>query len=111
MSSPSDRSKPRRKTSVDIDEAEVRERPADYTGSGASGRVLFIDTGWVKFGTDDKTLVTSFFLSAAILMIILVTIVVGGFFGHEDWWNTVFNWLGNAFLFTAGVAIGKSTGG
>lgn len=55
MSRPSTRSKPRRKASVDIDEAEVRDGPANYTGSGAFGRVLFIDAGWVKFGTDGKS--------------------------------------------------------
>ena len=110
MSSASAKPKPRRKTRVDIEKAEVQESPADYTGSGASGRVLFIDTKWVKFGTDDKTLVTSFFLSAALLMLILVTIILGAFFGYEDWWKTVFEWLGYAFTFTAGVAIGKSTG-
>ena len=109
MSSASARPKPRRKASVDIEKAEVRESPADYTGTGASGRVLFIDTKWVKFGTDDKTLVTSFFLSAALLMMILVTIIPGAFFGYED--KGVFDWLGYAFTLTAGVAIGKSTEG
>jgi 4-hydroxybenzoate polyprenyltransferase len=50
-------------------------------------------------------------LSALLLLSALVLSAIGAivaFSGHEEkWLDTIVTWIGNAFLFTAGIAVGK----
>ena len=76
----------------------------DYTGPSADNRVLHINVGFFKYGTDDKTHAAAIVLS----LLLFLTIVGVLIFGNGGAWSVeAFRWLGGAFLFTAGVAIGK----
>ena len=77
------------------------------TGEDADHRVLFINLGFFRYGTDDKIHAAAIVLSFVLLLIIVCVFV--GAQGQENAWNDkVFNWVGGAFLFVAGIALGKS---
>lgn len=76
----------------------------DYTGGEADNRVLHINLGFFKYGTSDKTHAAALVLSLLLFLTIVGVIIFGD--GH-DWAKEVFRWLGGAFLFVTGVAIGK----
>jgi len=84
----------------------------DFTGDHAKNRVLHVNTRWFKYGTDDKAHASALVLSALLLLSALFLAVVGmivSFSGHEQkWLDTLLTWIGNAFLFTSGIAVGKS---
>lgn len=66
--------------------------------------MLHLNLGFFKYGTDDKT------HAAAILLSLLLFITIAGIliFGDgSEWTKEAFRWVSGAFLFTAGVAIGK----
>jgi hypothetical protein len=88
----------------------TRKSP-DFTGPFAENRVFHVSTTWLKYGTDDKGHAASIILSALLLLVaILVGImcVIGMFSGQDGKsLNALVTWIGNAFLFTAGLAIGK----
>ena len=76
----------------------------DFTGSEADNRVLHINCGIFKYGTNDKT------HAAALVLALLLFIAIAGvlIFGDgNEWCREAFRWLGGAFLFVAGVAVGK----
>jgi hypothetical protein len=83
----------------------------DYTSPSADLRVLHINLGFFKFGTDDKVLATAFTL--AILLIIIITVIsIAGIFSEKtEWIEKMFSWSTNAFLVVLGVALGKGTNG
>lgn len=91
---------------------EYTQIAPDYTASSASNRVLHINLSWFKYGTDDKGHASAIVLSLVLLLMVLVLAAIGAVaacFGKDpSWFNTLVSWVGNAFLFTAGVAIGKS---
>lgn len=101
--------KPRRKDTISVPgKPESSERADDYTEPRAAGRVLFIVTKWIRFGTDDKTYAAAVLLSAVLLVLVLVMVVLGAWFGDQGWWEIAFTWIGNAFFLTAGVAVGRA---
>ena len=87
---------------------DTRTAP-DYTGDTAASRVLYLNWGWFRYGTDDAGHAAALILSTFLLFIIGVIIIIGIFMDQNAiWMDRVFTWLGGAFLFVAGVAIGKS---
>jgi hypothetical protein len=85
----------------------LRDSPADYTGADAPERVLLINLGFLRYGTIDRLQGAAIFLALFLLLLIAVVIIVGLFKGDSPWFDRVFAWLGGAFLFVAGVAIGR----
>lgn len=74
-------------------------------------RVLHINTPFFRYGTDDKSHAAAISLSAVLL---IAAVILGAFgtvtsmSGHDPkWLDTLITWIGNAFLFTAGIAVGQ----
>jgi hypothetical protein len=79
----------------------------DYTGSSADNRVLHINLGFFKYGTHDKVHAAAVILSVALLSI-TIAVIYAGFSGQNAAWiDRVFSWSTSAFLFVAGIALGK----
>lgn len=99
---------PEQATAADQDTA----RFPDFTGERANNRILHITTRWLRYGTDDKGHAAAVVLSLLLLVSAMVVAVIGAttqWSGQEaPWLNTMVTWIGNAFLFTAGIAVGKS---
>jgi hypothetical protein len=78
----------------------------------AENRILHIHTKWFHYGTDDKGHAAALVLSAALLATAIVVALLGclSLLSGKDpqWFQTLVTWIGNAFLFTAGIAVGKS---
>jgi hypothetical protein len=87
----------------------------DFTGDHAENRILHINLRWFKYGTDDKSHASAIVLSLVLLLLAVIVAVIGAASMYSgkapDWLETLITWIGNAFLFTAGVAIGKSDKG
>ena len=79
----------------------------DMTGPAAHNRILFIDFGFFKYGTDDKTHAGSIFLSLLLLLIALLVMIIGLFSAQPEWLERVLSLVWSAFMFVAGVAIGR----
>lgn len=82
---------------------------SDYTGHTANHRVLHINLGLFKYGTNDKTHAAALLFSL-ILLIIIVALIVAGIYSAKDgmpWVEKTFSWVSSAFLFVSGVALGK----
>ncbi len=79
----------------------------DYTGKAARHRVLYVNLLFIKYGTSDKTHAAAIVLSAVLLFALLGLIFLGTRHGDAGWEEKAFSWLSGAFLFIAGVAIGK----
>ena len=94
----------------DSPDADTALNP-DFTGDYAQKRVLHVNTRWFKYGTDDKAHASAMVLSALLLLSALILAAIGAivaFAGHEEkWLDTIVTWIGNAFLFTSGIAVGK----
>ncbi len=94
----------------DTPDADTALNP-DFTGEYAQSRVLRVNTRWFRYGTDDKAHASAMVLSALLLFSALVLASIGAivaFAGHEEkWLDTIATWIGNAFLFTSGIAVGK----
>lgn len=75
----------------------------------ADKRILHIHT---RYGTDDKGHAAALVLSGLLLGSAVVIALIGclSLFSGKDpqWFQTLVTWIGNAFLFTAGIAVGKS---
>ena len=76
----------------------------DYTGSEADNRVLHINLWFFKYGTNDKTHAAAMVLSLLLFITIVGVLVFGN---GGDLAKEAFHWLGSAFLFVSGVALGK----
>ncbi len=83
-------------------------RRADYTGDTADRRVLRINLGIIRYGTDDKTHGAAVVFSLLLFAAICVIMVFGMITSDREWADKVLQWLGSAFLFVLGVAIGRS---
>lgn len=83
----------------------------DLTGPTANNRVLYVNLGFARFGTSDKIQGAAMVL-AAFLFLFLVGITIAGFIGaNAAWADKAFQWTSGAFLFVAGVALGKAASG
>lgn len=90
--------------------SKVAEYTADYTeGKTAPARVMHINLWVFKYGTNDKTHGAA--VALAIFLLMLITLIyVTGFLSDNTLADKVLSWLGSAFMFVAGVAVGKSGG-
>jgi hypothetical protein len=79
----------------------------DFTSPSAENRVLHINLGFFKYGTDDKAHAGAMVLSMVLLVMIFLTGLGGFIAGVGDWTKTLLQMLGSAFTFVAGVAIGQ----
>lgn len=81
----------------------------DLTGDEADGRVLRINLWFFKYGVDDKVHAAAVAFSLILLILITAVIFVGMKESNTAWVEKAFSWLGNAFLFVAGIALGGSS--
>lgn len=80
----------------------------DYTQPNAPERVFFINLWFFRYGTKDKAHGAAVLLSFLLFVLIALVIAAGYFWpGSSEWTERVFTWLGSAFLFVAGVAVGR----
>jgi hypothetical protein len=89
------------------------EKGFDFAaGDHAENRILHIKTRWFRYGTDDKGHAAALVLSGLLLVSAPIIAIIGcvSLFSGKDpqWFQTLVTWIGNAFLFTAGIAVGKS---
>lgn len=82
---------------------------SDYTGSAADQRVLHINIWFLKYGTNDKVHAAALVFSLILLITIISLVFVGMDAKNQPWADKTFSWLGGAFLFISGVALGKGT--
>jgi len=79
-------------------------------GSG-EGQVFHFDRFGIKYGTDDKGHAAALILSVCLLgaaLLVSVGGIISSFSSKDLKWMEILSWIGNAFLFTAGIAVGKS---
>jgi hypothetical protein len=99
-------------TTSTIPDDATEEGLNDLTGPKAQNRVLHIDTRWFRYGINDRTHAAAMMLSFILLisaMIVAVFGVAGLYSGQRpEFVNTLITWIGNAFLFTTGIAVGRS---
>lgn len=79
----------------------------DFTSPAAENRVLHINLGFFKYGTDDKAHAGAMVLSMALLAMIALTGLAGFIPGSGEWTKSLLQLLGSAFTFVSGVAIGQ----
>jgi hypothetical protein len=100
--------------------SSISTEPDAYTAAApdfssedrANHRVLHITTRFLKYGTDDKAHAAALILSGVLLVTAILVSIIGliSLFSSKDakWIEVLLTWIGNAFLFTAGVAVGQS---
>jgi peptidoglycan/LPS O-acetylase OafA/YrhL len=100
---------PEPKGTLDEPDRYTKKAP-DYTEPNAPERVFFINLGFFRYGTKDKAHGAAVLLSILLFML-LVGVIVSGYYQPEgsEWAAQVFTWLGGAFLFVVGVAVGRGT--
>lgn len=91
---------------VDQSADKFTKQAPDYTGPSAENRILHISCPWFKYGTEDKGHAAALVLSGLILLVSLFGGVIGAFTNGQKWVEILMTWLGSAFLFTAGIAVG-----
>jgi hypothetical protein len=77
----------------------------DHTGGGkADGRVMHVNLGFFKFGTDDRTQAVAFVLT------ILLLVMLGGLLiaPETEQAKSLFGILQNSLLLTIGVSVGNN---
>lgn len=81
----------------------------DMTGAQARERVLFVDLRFLRYGTNDKTHAAAVVFATVLLLSVNVVIFLPMLCAGVDagWAERALTWLGNAFLFIVGVAIGR----
>jgi len=80
----------------------------DYTGPSADDRVLRINLGVVRYGTNDKTQGAAVIFALLIFGVICLLFVLSLFIAEGSRVDSVMAWLSNAFLFVLGIATGNS---
>ena len=94
---------------IDPDKMAGSDNPSDYTGSDAvPDRVLRINLGFFKYGTNDKTQGAAIFFSLLLLILIFLTIILQCFFPIID---KFLPWLQSTFILIIGIALGRSSKG
>jgi hypothetical protein len=80
----------------------------DWTGDRpAAQRVLYLNFGFFKYGTDDKAHAAAILLSIGLLAALFIISLTAIFSPNAPMFERAINIFGNAFLFVAGVAIGQ----
>jgi len=74
----------------------------------AENRILFINAGIFRYGTDDKTHAAAIVLSSVLLVVGLLVVIIGSFSANSVWLERALMLIWNAFMFVAGVALGRS---
>ena len=88
-----------------LPDAETK-KASDQTQDLADDRILFFNTGILKFGIPDASKAIALVLCLIILFFAFIVMLVGLCLNNTVWLDRIFSWLGNAFLFLAGFAIG-----
>ena len=89
------------------DPADAYTRTApDYTGEQADNRVLLIDLRFLKLGIPEISKAIALVLCLIILAFSFTIMIVGLWVNNTIWLDRIFSWLGNAFLFLVGFAVG-----
>jgi hypothetical protein len=87
------------------------EAPDSETALGldrpAAQRVLYLNFGFFKYGTDDKAHAAAILLSIGLLAALFIISLTAIFSPNAPMFERAINIFGNAFLFVAGVAIGQ----
>jgi hypothetical protein len=92
-------------------EVIAKDEPSDYTSESANERVFYLNMRYLRFGTTDKIQAAATLFALFLLAMIVLVIFAGLFSDKSQWLDKIFSWLGSAFLFLAGVAIGRSGAG
>jgi len=92
-------------------DAATRAGLTDQTGPRAENRVFYMNLGFFRYGTDDKVHAASFVLSIFLLACTIGFYAAGFRTKDTQWAGDAAHWFGSTFLFVAGVAIGKASGG
>jgi hypothetical protein len=98
----------RRLNKPSADRVLQRDTPADYTADEAPERVLHINMGFLKFGTNDKLQGAAIVLAVFLLILISAITIYGISHQPSEFQDRVFNWLTNTFLVVLGVAVGRA---
>jgi hypothetical protein len=77
------------------------------TSESAENRLLFINAGFFRYGTDDKAHAAAIVLSGVLLVIGLLVVIIGSFSSNSAWLERALMLIWNAFMFVAGVALGR----
>lgn len=78
----------------------------DYTSGSAAKRVMHLNFGLFKYGTDDQTHAAAILLSLLELLCLMILLTAGP---ATDQVKDMISFLQHALLLTVGVAIGQST--
>ena len=91
-----------------VPDRETKLGLPDHTGTGsADGRVMHINLGFLKFGTDDKAQAVAFILTT--LMLLLLGAI--SIWGQDTEQTKAFaSLLEKAVLITIGVSVGQAVG-
>lgn len=81
---------------------------SDFTSENANHRVLRINLGIVKYGTNDKVQGAAILFCLLLFILITVTISVGVYHKEHYWINKIFSWLTSTFILVLGIAIGRA---
>lgn len=91
-----------------VPDRETKLGLPDQTGKGAAdGRVMHVNLGFFKFGTDDKAQAVAFILTVLMLGILTALAIWGQ---DTDQAKAFAGLLEKAVLITIGVAVGQSIG-
>jgi hypothetical protein len=91
----------------DIPDSETQKGLVDFTGPDASNRILFINLGFFKYGTADKSHAGSIFLSLILILAAFLIMVIGLYSSNVAWLEKILSLVWSAFLFVVGVSIGR----
>jgi len=87
---------------------QYTKKDSIYFDGGAPNQVFKFERWGLSYGTDDKGHAAAIILSVLIVCL-LALIFIGGLFVERAWIADALKFLGTAFTFVAGVAIGKSS--
>lgn len=89
--------------------SKANDSPADYTAeANAPDRVMFLNLLFFKYGTNDKAHGAAIVLAIMLLLFMLIVFLSGLFICSPEITEKILTWTGGAFLFVAGVAVGKN---
>lgn len=92
-----------------VPDAATRAGIPDHTGGGAAdGRVLHINLGFFKFGTDYKSQAIALILSVLLLVVIVSLAICAD---QTESVKDLISVFKGALLLTIGVAVGNTVGG
>jgi peptidoglycan/LPS O-acetylase OafA/YrhL len=86
---------------------EATQRAFDWTGPEAHDRVMLLNFGFLRYGTNDKSHAAAICLSLILLALLLIVSAMGLFSPNAASFDKIIALIGNAFLFVAGIAVGQ----